>query len=76
MTDKRTTFSRLKEMLRHYSRAGNRRDISFYALENLIIRHIGSSPRTIRESMAIMTRMKLVEDIGSARFRIVRFNLE
>lgn len=76
MTDKRTTFSRLQAMLFDYSRQPNRREISFIHLENLIIRNIGSSPRTIRESMAIMTRMKLVEDIGSMRFRIVRFNLE
>ena len=76
MTDRRTTFSRLQEMLKDYSRAPNRREISLVALENLIIRHIGSSQRTITDSMRIMARMKLIEDLGEARFRIVRFNLE
>ena len=76
MTDGRTTFSRLQEMLKDYSHAPNRREISLVALENLIIRNIGSSQRTISDSLRIMGRMKLIEDLGEARFRIVRFNLE
>ena len=37
MTDRRTTFSRLQEMLKDYSHAPNRRELSLVALENLII---------------------------------------
>ena len=76
MPDRRTTFSRLQEMLKDYSYAPNRRELSLIALENLIIRNIGSSARTISDCLRIMGRMKLIEDLGNARFRIVRFNLE
>ena len=75
MKDRRTTYSRLQEMLWDYYRLGNK-EISFVHLENLIIKNIGSSNRTIIDAMRVMSRTKLIEDLGDARFRIVRINLE
>jgi hypothetical protein len=73
MLDRRTTYSRLREMLKGYTK-GN--EISFAKLENLIIMSIGSSARTVSDSMRTMARTKLIEDIGDGKFRIVRLNLE
>ncbi len=75
MADKRTTYSRLREMLLDHCRRGHK-ELSFGTLEVLIIKHIGSNPRTITEAMRTMVKTKLLQDIGSARFRIVRSNLE
>jgi len=60
-------------MLKAYTK-GN--EISFAKLENLIIMSIGSSARTVSDSMRTMARTKLIEDLGDAKFRIVRLNLE
>ena len=78
MEDRRTTYSRLREMLSEYSKSQGprKKEISFAKLETLIIINIGSAPRTIREAMHTMVVTNLLEDIGNARFRIVRMNLE
>lgn len=78
MTDRRTTFSRLKEMLKDYRPRRNSKtsEISFATLEKLIVMNIGSNQRTIADSMRTMVLTGLLQDIGDGRFRIVRMNLE
>ena len=75
MVDRRTTYARLQEMLLDHYRRGHK-EITFVHLENLIIKNIGSSDRTVRDALRVMSRTRLIEDIGNSRFRIVRSNLE
>ncbi len=66
--DKRTVYSRVKEVLNEYQGKVITRD----NLMSLIVIHVGSGESTIANAMRTMAIAGLIKDIGDSRFEVLK----
>jgi len=64
----RTTYNKCKELLEKYSKGD---EVGFMTLNALVIKEIGSDPRTTHSVLRVMLDTKLIKDIGNSHFRIL-----
>ena len=64
----KTNYTKVVEMLKKWSKD----TITFWELELLIKRNIGTDPRTITQSMRTMGDLGFIKDIGNTNFKIIK----
>lgn len=61
-----TNYKKSEELLKNFK---NER-IGFMKLQSLIMREIGSDPRTISNTIRLMLDTRLIKDVGESHFKV------